>query len=662
MRASAQMGRVGALAVFLGIGAAVSVAHAGAAQADREATSHESVSASGPSRPGGTASTHARGTGMPARHPSVSTSVTSTGSAAARQRVVPQRVTAQAEPDVPLSAPAAGVPVAATRRRLVSGAEAVKPVAAQLSAADVGNVVGQLNFAVHQAVQVAVTVTQAALNAAASAVARLLGITAPSPPPLTGVGNPIIPTFVGANGLVTGSADPSITYSGGQYYATYTTWDHIEIRSAPSIALLSIATPTVVLPSGGTPLPPDQSAHIWAPELHLLTDPQDGQQHWYLYYTAESPGSQFYTGHRIFVLRSEGDTPLGPYAATGTMLDTKTPSLTIDPTVYQATDGRQYLFFSAYPSSSSTGTEDLYVQALKNPTTTEGDPVLISAPTYDWERRGIVPGGGINEGPSVLVNGNTLNVVYSGGTYFLPVGYSLGVLSVPTDANLLDPQTWVNAKQPTPLLTSSPVTGVWSPGHNSFYISPDGTQTWIAYHAYSGPLQGLPALLSILGFPSPEYRTTRIQQVSWTSSGTPVLGVPGAVTVPAPSPAGDPGLTAQFEGAPVSTHSALTVQQDGTAFVGGAGVRVLLTPSGSVTFTVTAPDGTYDLYLRQVPDSYGGRYTVGVDDGPAVAVESSSLSMDLGQATVTGGSLTVHLTSDSLAIADLDEIVLIKSG
>jgi hypothetical protein len=62
-----------------------------------------------------------------------------------------------------------------------------------------------------------------------------------------------------------------------------------------------------------------------------------------------------------------------------------------------------------------------------------------------------------------------------------------------------------------------------------------------------------------------------------------------------------------------------------------------------------------------VPDPYGGRYAIDVNNGPAVAVDSSALSVDLGRVTASGGSLTVHLTTNGLAIADLDEIVLIKS-
>ena len=57
-------------------------------------------------------------------------------------------------------------------------------------------------------------------------------------------------------------------------------------------------------------------------------------------------------------------------------------------------------------------------------------------------------------GPEILVNGATLNVVYSAGAYFLPNGYKLGTLSVPKNADLLDPQTLVNAKQPNPLFTA----------------------------------------------------------------------------------------------------------------------------------------------------------------------------------------------------------------
>ena len=648
---ASSVARVGALAVFLGIGASVGVAQAGVACADDTEPSPGQTS---------TAKVTSHRAHAPGPHPIPSTRATKPDTA---NRVI--AVSAKAKP-AQARASRVGVRASAALDSVDTGRNPTLPMQAAaplaLLAASPRDPIEQVSFVVHQAIQVVETVARATVQSVTTFVGQLLGIPTPAVPQLTGVGNPIIPTSVDANGRVTGSPDPHITYWDGQYYATYSSWDHIEIRSAPAIALLSIATPTVVFPSGTTAPPADQSSSIWAPELHRLTDPNDGQQHWYLYYTAENPDSSFFTGHKIFVLESQGDTPLGPYASAGTLLDTKTESLTIDPTVYQAPDGRQYLFFSAYPSSSSTGTEDLYVQALANPTTTSGDPLRISSPTYGWERRGLVPGGGINEAPEVIVDGDTLNVVYSAGTYFLPRGYSLGALSVAADADLLDPQTWVDAKQPTPLLTSSPVTGVWSPGHNSFFTSPDGTQTWIAYHAYSAPLQGLPAFLSILGFDSPEYRTTRIQQAWFTADGTPVLGVPGSVNTQGSAPSGDPGLTAQFEGSPASTHAALTVLQNGPAFVAGAGVRVLLTPSGSATFTVPTPDGTYQLHLRQVPNAFGGHYSVAVNDGAPVTVDSSALSVDLGAVAAAGGSLRIALTAEDLAIADLDEIILVKTA
>ena len=103
---------------------------------------------------------------------------------------------------------------------------------------------------------------------------------------------------------------------------------------------------------------------------------------------------------------------------------------------------------------------------------------------------------------------------------------------------------------------------MWSPGHNSFFTSPDGTQVWNAYHAYAGPLDGLLSLNFRVGTNANEYRTTRVQQVGFDANGVPVLGVPSSESVQLAAPSGDKGLTSQFEGAPVTIDRGVTVGRD----------------------------------------------------------------------------------------------------
>lgn len=510
------------------------------------------------------------------------------------------------------------------------------------------------NYVVQRLIVVALTLVQAATEAVGRFVGGLFGYSPPARSQSVGIGNPLIPTSTDADGKITGAADPHITYHDGLYYATYTSWDQIEIRSAPSLALLSIANPHVVFPSTETTPPDDQVANIWAPELHLLDGPNG--KRWYLYYSAESKESVLFTGHRMFVLESQSDSPVGPYAPAGIRLDTRTSSMTIDGTVYQAPDGRQYLFFGATPEGSF-GTENIYVQELENPWTTKGDPVLVAAPTYSWEKRGTA----INEAPQILVQGDRLNIVYSAGAYFFPAGYSLGLLSIGADADLLNPQTWVGAKRPEPLFTTNPAAGVWGPGHNSFFSSPDGTETWFVYHAYSGPLQGLLAGQYLFGESANEYRTARVQQVSFATDNTPVLGVPEGLSEPVPAPSGDPGLTIQAEGLEVVTNRAVTTSLSGKSFVGQSGTRVLLAAGGSATLTAsTLPSGDYDVYLRQRPSAYSGTLTATVNDGVATVFNGDQPGVYLGSAATSDGTLRVALSASELAIIDLDEIIVVR--
>ncbi len=56
--------------------------------------------------------------------------------------------------------------------------------------------------------------------------------------------------------------------------------------------------------------------------------------------------------------------------------------------------------------------------------------------------------------------------------------------------------------------------GVFGPGHNGFFRSPDGTEDWIVYHAKTN------------SFYTYKGRETRAQKITWSAYGTPNFGEP----------------------------------------------------------------------------------------------------------------------------------------
>jgi hypothetical protein len=95
---------------------------------------------------------------------------------------------------------------------------------------------------------------------------------------------------------------------------------------------------------------------------------------------------------------------------------------------------------------------------------------------------------------------------------------------------------------------------VFGPGHNSFFSSPDGRQTWIAYHAVtssSGAVHGSCGA----------DRSMRVQPVHWRADGTPDFGVPAASWQSLPLPSGDPGTAAIVDG----TYRITPMDATGTA-------------------------------------------------------------------------------------------------
>lgn len=302
-----------------------------------------------------------------------------------------------------------------------------------------------------------------------------------------------------------GAADPWMVFAEGQYHLLYTHGDKLVGVSAPSVAGLGAAAQQTVW----TPTPGEACCNLWAPEIHQL----NGK--WYLYYTADDGVDSH---HRMFVL--EADRPMGPYAFKA-KLDTGGVH-SIDGTVLKLPDGR---LFQVWSSGRSDG-QNLYLAPMSNPWTISGPPALLTRPDQAWEQNGRP----VTEAPVALVRGDKVYLYYSASACESP-DYALGVLEL-TGPDVLASSSWT--KSSAAVFKRNDPGWVFGTGHNGFFTSPDGTETWMVYHGVTHG-SGTPTGSCSTG------RSVRIGKVTFDAAGRPQLGKPKASWETVTLPAGDPG-------------------------------------------------------------------------------------------------------------------------
>jgi GH43 family beta-xylosidase len=309
-------------------------------------------------------------------------------------------------------------------------------------------------------------------------------------------------------------ADPWLQYYNGNYYLITTSFTNtLTMRKSPTLAGLSTA-PSVQVWQDTTP---SRGANIWAPEIHFLNN------HWYLYYSAAQVGADCCGTQRTHVLESAGTDPLGPYTyrniLTGSNLNSS--GWLIDASVLQVS-GNLYLLGSASIGSSG---QSLVIAPMSNPYTLSTSTFsLISSPTLSWEKVGF----GVNEGPVALQHNGRMMIVYS-ASYCNTADYKLGLLTL-TGSNPLSASSWT--KSANPVFQRSDANGVYGPGHNGFFKSPNGAEDWIVYHANSSAGGGCG-----------NGRTTRAQRFSWNSDNTPNFGTPARTGTSLTAPGGETAAT-----------------------------------------------------------------------------------------------------------------------
>jgi GH43 family beta-xylosidase len=318
--------------------------------------------------------------------------------------------------------------------------------------------------------------------------------------------NPLLPT----------GPDPWVVTYMGHYFYMNTTGRDLTVWKTRDITDLAHAEKKVVwTPPADGPY----SKEIWAPELHRL----DGA--WYIYFAADAGKNE---SHRIYVVENKADDPLqGEWIFKGKVGDA-TDKWAIDSSVFEDA-GQKYMLWSGWEGDSD-GEQRIYIAHMKNPWTIDSRRVMLSYPIYPWERVGdllkrpAMPHVNVNEGPEILKHAGDIFLVYSGSACWTDY-YELGVVRAKTGANLLDPAAWT--KYDRAFFKQKPEAGVFGPGHNGFFKSPDGKEDWIVYHANAESQQGCG-----------RSRSPRIQPFTWNADGTPNFGEPVSTQAVIPKPSG----------------------------------------------------------------------------------------------------------------------------
>ncbi|GAA3182910.1 hypothetical protein GCM10010451_35090 [Streptomyces virens] len=312
-------------------------------------------------------------------------------------------------------------------------------------------------------------------------------------------------------------ADPWIVRHEGNYYLVSTSWtDVVTVRKSPTLGGLATA-PSVQVWQGDAA---SRCCNIWAPELHHFNG------RWYLYYVAGQNVADYNPTQRSHVLESAGSDPLGPYSYKGQL----NSSWMLDPTV-ATVNGQLYLF-----GSTHNGTQNIVAARMSNPYTVSSGFTTVSTPTHDWERQG----GAVNEGPEILQRDGRTFLIYSASGCWTP-DYKLGQLTL-TGPDPTSASSWT--KKPTPVFRRSDGNGVYGPGHNGSFTSPDGKENWIVYHANDSASDGCD-----------NGRTARAQKFTWNADGSPDFGTPVRLGAGQAGPSGEP--------AAVSTTYTLTNRNSG---------------------------------------------------------------------------------------------------
>lgn len=126
--------------------------------------------------------------------------------------------------------------------------------------------------------------------------------------------------------------------------------------------------------------------------------------------------------------------------------------------------GQFYFLYAGYDHFPDYGSAN-YIMRMSNPYTLTGDHVLLTAPTFSWEKQG---GMAINEGPVTLHRNGRIFLIFLASTTWSEE-YALDMLTMNEEDDPMLASSWT--KSPQPVFPKSAEKDVYAPEHNSFMRS-----------------------------------------------------------------------------------------------------------------------------------------------------------------------------------------------
>ena len=310
------------------------------------------------------------------------------------------------------------------------------------------------------------------------------------------------------------SADPFVLYHDGYYYGTFTEASQITIYRGTTIETLFKSEQKKVFEIGGDK---EVQGNVWAPEIFY----NPATDRWYIYACGSKQGWEFST-IRMFCLESKTSDPFGEYEFKGF---TDTELLAIDQTMfYDETSGTLYTAYSEFTGDGQV----IMLAMMDDPYTISDKRIRISHPFYAWESKGERDDkdSRVNEGPIFLEKDGKLCLIYSASGCWSQY-YCLGLVEFKGESfgveEVINEKNWEKNRKPI----FSAANKVYGVGHCSFFNSPDGSETWIAYHGMPNPDAGEAG------------RYAYVQKISFDENNLPILGEPFSRATEIPVPAGE---------------------------------------------------------------------------------------------------------------------------
>ena len=293
------------------------------------------------------------------------------------------------------------------------------------------------------------------------------------------------------------SGDPCIRYDSetGYYYALYSAPqnDRVILYRAKHLSELATAEGKELYVAGEHA---EVKHKLYAPEIAKV----NGK--WYIYASGATswddrkggpanPNGGASPSIRLFCLEAVSDDPYGDYVFKAWLNDY---IFAIDAHVFTY-KGENYITFARCLNGNQVS-----IAKLKDPWTIDASRVtIIGTATYPFE----LQNGKVNEGPFTFESPDgRLFLLYSANNV-TSGKYCLGLLEFTGD-DILARSSWTKTEHAVFEGTAQ----ISGPGHCSVFMSPDGTEYWLAYHFQSGG------------------RKLAVQQFTFDENGDPVFGEP----------------------------------------------------------------------------------------------------------------------------------------